>query len=163
MFFNKLLSVIFMMFILMITFIFTKTPLMMILIILLQTFNISMMLGEVYKSFFMSYILILVFLGGMLVIFIYIASLNNSKKINYKILLFMASLVLMLTILFININCIKIFIITDTKMFSILEYSMNLLFSDFMSMTIIMALYLMLTLLVIVKMCNINKMPLRKL
>nr|QRZ60672.1 NADH dehydrogenase subunit 6 [Prosthiochaeta sp. CAU WL-2019511] len=54
-------------------------PLAMGLMLLLQTLMVCLMTGLINKSFWFAYILFLVFLGGMLVLFIYVTSLASNE------------------------------------------------------------------------------------
>nr|ARX95725.1 NADH dehydrogenase subunit 6 [Armigeres subalbatus] len=70
-----------MFFIFMISFIFLnmKHPLTMGFTLLIQTFLISMLTGMYTKTFWFSYILFLIFIGGMLILFIYVTSLSSNE------------------------------------------------------------------------------------
>nr|YP_010385058.1 NADH dehydrogenase subunit 6 [Electrogena lateralis]UPL65068.1 NADH dehydrogenase subunit 6 [Electrogena lateralis] len=61
------------------TFMTMNHPLAMGLILLLQTLLIALLTGLLAPSFWFSYILFLVFLGGMLVLFIYVTSLASNE------------------------------------------------------------------------------------
>nr|YP_010939916.1 NADH dehydrogenase subunit 6 [Aularches miliaris]WLG65253.1 NADH dehydrogenase subunit 6 [Aularches miliaris] len=150
-------------------------PMSMMFIIIIQTLFIGMIIGNLMESFWLSYILFLTFIGGMLVLFIYITSIASNELFNIKInnwimnssfmiLLFLFFLILDFTIMMDNFKN------SDTKMFSknftFQEMSISLykLYNNptFM-ITIIMMMYLFLTLLVVVKITNIYKGPMRKM
>nr|YP_009524085.1 NADH dehydrogenase subunit 6 [Epeorus herklotsi]AXQ88044.1 NADH dehydrogenase subunit 6 [Epeorus herklotsi] len=61
------------------TFLSMTHPLAMGLILLCQTLLISLMTGLLAPTFWFSYVLFLVFLGGMLVLFIYVTSLASNE------------------------------------------------------------------------------------
>jgi NADH-ubiquinone oxidoreductase chain 6 len=63
-----------------IIFLSANHPLMIGLILLAQTISISLFSGLTLSSFWFSYILILVFLGGILILFIYVASIASNEK-----------------------------------------------------------------------------------
>nr|UZA66689.1 NADH dehydrogenase subunit 6 [Tanystylum sp. JZ-2022] len=146
-------------------FMLTKNPLMMIMIIILQTLNISLMTSYFNKSFFTSYVLILIFLGGMLVIFIYMASLSSNEKIN-------------LNFKWLSITSLSTALLTIPLMKSSTPFTKSSMHLNFMSndltssitkiynnmipLTMIMAAYLMITLFVIVKTSKFHKGPIRK-
>nr|YP_010883679.1 NADH dehydrogenase subunit 6 [Simulium jisigouense]WIV81719.1 NADH dehydrogenase subunit 6 [Simulium jisigouense] len=60
-------------------FIFMSHPLAMGFMLLTQTLLISIVTGLLSKTFWFSYILFIVFLGGMLVLFIYVTSLASNE------------------------------------------------------------------------------------
>nr|QXT45705.1 NADH dehydrogenase subunit 6 [Cinygmina sp. 2 CLS53BF04] len=61
------------------TFTFMNHPLAMGLVLLCQTLLMALLTGLLAPSFWFSYILFLVFLGGMLVLFIYVTSLASNE------------------------------------------------------------------------------------
>nr|YP_010837732.1 NADH dehydrogenase subunit 6 [Poecilimon cretensis]WGF19467.1 NADH dehydrogenase subunit 6 [Poecilimon cretensis] len=79
-------------------FLLTSHPLAMTLTIILQTLLICLTLSSLTQTFWFSYILFLVFLGGMLVLFIYITSLaanemfSSLTKASLLILMFLTLL-----------------------------------------------------------------------
>lgn len=56
----------------------------LVLILFLQTFFICLLLGNTLVNFWFSYILFLIFVGGILILFTYIISLTISSKIFFK-------------------------------------------------------------------------------
>nr|QVT11127.1 NADH dehydrogenase subunit 6 [Rhagoletis pomonella]QVT11140.1 NADH dehydrogenase subunit 6 [Rhagoletis pomonella] len=73
-------------------------PLAMGLMLLIQTLQICLITGLMAKSFWFSYILFLIFLGGMLVLFIYITSLASNEMFSFSMKL--TTIYLMIFILF---------------------------------------------------------------
>ena len=57
-----------------------KHPLSMGAVLLFQTLIIAVFSGLILPSFWYSYILVLVFLGGILILFIYVASMAANEK-----------------------------------------------------------------------------------
>nr|AAS18915.1 NADH dehydrogenase subunit 6 [Achelia bituberculata] len=144
-----------------------KSPLMLVILILMQTIMLSLMIFYTHMSFWMSYILILIFLGGMLVIFIYIASLSSNEKFNvswnnyiYMIFFLMGTMIFMYCM---NENNLisQIFNFNKNLLFYQSDYVTNMYSFSMMLSTLFLALYLMITLFIIVKMSNMNKGPLR--
>nr|YP_010865939.1 NADH dehydrogenase subunit 6 [Furcatopanorpa longihypovalva]WGT92146.1 NADH dehydrogenase subunit 6 [Furcatopanorpa longihypovalva]WGT92159.1 NADH dehydrogenase subunit 6 [Furcatopanorpa longihypovalva]WGT92172.1 NADH dehydrogenase subunit 6 [Furcatopanorpa longihypovalva] len=153
-----------------------KHPLAMGLTLLTQTLLICLITGLITNTFWFSYILFLVFLGGMLVLFIYMTSLASNEMFNFSSKLTIMSLLLFL------IGIMMIFIIDKNliisnfmnldmnKMinFSFLNFnenSLNLtkLYNTPTSLiTLVLINYLFLTLIVIVKITNIFYGPLRQ-
>nr|YP_010894895.1 NADH dehydrogenase subunit 6 [Phortica longipenis]WJW73408.1 NADH dehydrogenase subunit 6 [Phortica longipenis] len=149
-------------------------PLAMGLTLLMQTLLISLLTGLMTKTFWYSYILFLVFLGGMLVLFIYVTSLASNEMFNLSIKLTIFSM--MFTLLFI-ILCFIIdktslsFYLMNNEMESIFNLksflmenslSLNKLYNyptNFI--TILLMNYLLITLIIIVKITKLFKGPLR--
>nr|YP_009406924.1 NADH dehydrogenase subunit 6 [Typhlatya pearsei]ASA39447.1 NADH dehydrogenase subunit 6 [Typhlatya pearsei] len=153
--------------------IFTKIvhPLAMGVILLIQTSIIAFLVTYILKTTWFSYILFLIFLGAMLVLFIYVASLapNEPLYLSY----------FMISIIFTSILLSMIIMFTDSILLSypiFIENSTNNLSSTFsstnmstnpmynlssMKMTLFLILYLLLTLVAVVKITAIHFGPLR--
>nr|AVN67357.1 NADH dehydrogenase subunit 6 [Byrsotria rothi] len=144
-------------------------PLAIGLIILIQTVVISMISGLLSQSFWFSYILFLIFLGGMLVLFIYVASLASNEMFSLdvkSILISIISAIVMYCI--IKTLSSTNFQNQETNTFMILSNQSTLplikLYNKPTNMiTIMLALYLLLTLIVVVNITNIFKGPLRQM
>nr|QAY82089.1 NADH dehydrogenase subunit 6 [Endoclita minanus] len=154
---------------------FLNHPLSMGLMLLLQTFMVAFISGMLINTFWFSYILFLTILGGLLVMFIYVASIasNEMFKFNPNLLMFyLIILMIMFIMIFIfnnlytlNMNINKELSIFYNKMiFFNNENSINIskIYNNqsyFLTMMSIM--YLLITLFAIVKITNINYGPLR--
>nr|WDY84689.1 NADH dehydrogenase subunit 6 [Gilpinia sp. 1 GYN-2022c]WEG22874.1 NADH dehydrogenase subunit 6 [Gilpinia sp.] len=147
----------------------TKTPFSMGLILLIQTLIISIISGMMTLSYWYSYLLFLIMLGSLLIIFIYVSSLISNVKFTInkwmKINLF---IIIMLMIFYFKYNIYLSF--EDTKSFQMLELnlsmlnmSLNKLFNkpNFIISFMLMN-YLFITLIIVVKISNINMGSLRK-
>nr|ASN65897.1 NADH dehydrogenase subunit 6 [Omus cazieri] len=158
------------------TFLFMNHPLSMGFILLIQTILIALMSGMMTYSFWFSYMLFLIMLGGMLVLFLYMTSLASnemfqfSMKLVYFYIIFTLLMMLMLiltdnmymSLLLKNYNYIEIFnnimlmknenLITLNKIYNIPN---NMI-------TILLINYLFITLIAVVKITNINQGPLRQ-
>nr|YP_009112554.1 NADH dehydrogenase subunit 6 [Nephrops norvegicus]CEK40204.1 NADH dehydrogenase subunit 6 [Nephrops norvegicus] len=148
-------------------------PLSMGLTLLMQTVMISLASGLNNNSFWFSYILFLIFLGAMLVLFIYVASLASNEPFKFS------TTALMITLgvsFFLTATMLLKDPLYGTPDISILSSSVALdMFSldttsslvstiyspPTMSFTLFMVLYLLLTLIVIVKIVNLYSSPLR--
>uniref|UniRef100_UPI0030E0CA86 NADH dehydrogenase subunit 6 n=1 Tax=Euphyes dukesi TaxID=1478503 RepID=UPI0030E0CA86 len=156
---------------------FMKHPLSMGLMILIQIIIICLMSGMIIHTYWFSYILFLTFLGGLLVLFIYVASIASNElffiSFKNKILFYFSIIIIMLiSILFMN----------NLKWFNlqINSYEMNNLFNYFIFfnnenninlnklynkqtylMMMMMIMYLFITLVAVVKITNIFYGPLR--
>jgi len=149
-------------------------PLSIMLILLIQTFLICLITGSINENFWFSYIIFLVFLGGILVIFIYITSLASNEIFSFSIKItsiFLTIFIFTLIItnllnldLFINFNnnetINNLFNIrikeTSKSIYKLYNFPTNIV-------TIILINYLFLTLIVRVKITCFNYGPLRNL
>lgn len=86
--------------------IFTQTnhPISIGLILLIQTLLTCLITGFSTKSFWFSYILFLIFIGGILILFIYIASLASNEKLNFSFSTFLKISPIIITIIFILLS-----------------------------------------------------------
>nr|QZP41221.1 NADH dehydrogenase subunit 6 [Geoscapheus dilatatus] len=143
-------------------------PLAMGLILLIQTIMISMITGLSTQSFWFSYVLFLIFIGGMLVLFIYITSLASnemfimSTKLLYLMMMIMPLLVFLMKMNFLNLTN------QESLMFLTINNSTPLPLLKLYSyptgtLTIMMAIYLLITLIAVVKIINIFSGPLRQM
>nr|AVN67904.1 NADH dehydrogenase subunit 6 [Epilampra maya] len=151
-----------------ITFTQMNHPLAMWLILLMQTVLISVITGMLSQSFWFSYILFLIFLGGMLVLFIYVTSLasNEMFSMSSNLILLMLMILPILIILFYmlimkfnNQETMNLFINSNHTFMPIMKlYNLptNII-------TIMLASYLFLTLIAVVKITSIFKGPLRQM
>lgn len=142
---------------------------------MLQTLVICLLTGFITQSFWFSYILFLVFLGGLLVLFIYVTSLASNE-------IFSLSTKLLLCVLFPLRVGIMLCLLTDATF-----WTTSLLNSDIRNVfilnnyfeeaapsliklynqptgyiTLILVLYLFLTLIAVVKITSIFAGPLRQ-
>nr|YP_010263730.1 NADH dehydrogenase subunit 6 [Oyamia seminigra]UIX54785.1 NADH dehydrogenase subunit 6 [Oyamia seminigra] len=147
-------------------------PLAMGLMLLLQTLIVCLITGTLTQSFWFSYILFLVFLGGLLVLFIYVTSLASNEMFTLS-----TTTLLICTMAFSIVSVIMI--MTDSYLINHLtesidnqnlsmtwlqENSISLmkLYNHPTSMiTLMLVLYLFLTLIAVVKITKIFHGPLR--
>nr|AGY61265.1 NADH dehydrogenase subunit 6 [Halocaridina rubra] len=152
-------------------FIKIKHPLTMGLMLLAQTVIIAVYINSVLKTSWFSYILFLIFLGAMLVLFIYVTSLAPNEPFYFSsssAIIFLSAALLSVTFLMIDpifklypVN-LSLSSITTSEMFS----SNSALLCDMynlstMKMTLFLILYLLLTLVVVVKITSTHFGPLR--
>nr|QZP41273.1 NADH dehydrogenase subunit 6 [Geoscapheus dilatatus] len=143
-------------------------PLAMGLILLIQTIMISMITGLSTQSFWFSYMLFLIFIGGMLVLFIYITSLaSNEMFIMSTKLLYLMMMMMPLLVFLMKMNFLKL-TNQESLMFLMINNSTPLPLLKLYSyptgtLTILMAIYLLITLIAVVKIINIFSGPLRQM
>nr|UOU85328.1 NADH dehydrogenase subunit 6 [Cordilura albipes] len=144
-------------------------PLAMGLTLLIQTILICLMSGLMTKTFWFSYILFLVFLGGMLVLFIYVTSLASNEMFSFSLKLMFISFTMFLMILFfLNKNWLNLSNMETQSISNINSYLMenslplNKLYNYPTNLlTILLMNYLLITLIATVKITNLFKGPLR--
>nr|YP_010981214.1 NADH dehydrogenase subunit 6 [Lispe neimongola]WOE90344.1 NADH dehydrogenase subunit 6 [Lispe neimongola] len=149
-------------------------PLAMGFTLLIQTFLICLITGLMNKSFWFSYILFLIFLGGMLVLFIYVTSLASNEMFSLSMKLTIFSFIIlfmsMLISFFIDHNMITNWFMNNemislTNLYSYFtenSLSLNKLYNyptNFI--TIMLMNYLLITLIAVVKITKLSKGPLR--
>nr|UKO32991.1 NADH dehydrogenase subunit 6 [Stenochironomus sp. 2CZ] len=161
-------------------FIFLNHPLTMNTNLMLQAFLITIFSGLLIKSFWFSYSLFLIFLGGMLILFMYMTMVASNEKFSFKMnknkstfsILFFMLIFLMFFFLFsmhysmfknmiFNMENMKfkqnmIFFKNDNLFMlnKLYNFPMNLL-------SMILMLYLLLTLIASVKISNSNNLSMR--
>nr|YP_009127024.1 NADH dehydrogenase subunit 6 [Peirates atromaculatus]YP_009127037.1 NADH dehydrogenase subunit 6 [Peirates turpis]AHH93141.1 NADH dehydrogenase subunit 6 [Peirates atromaculatus]AHH93167.1 NADH dehydrogenase subunit 6 [Peirates turpis] len=143
-------------------------PLSMGLILIMQTIIIAMISGMMINMFWFSYILIMTILSGMLVLFIYMASVASNEKFNSSLktsmcMMLMFSLSIILSFFVDQLEMKKNwspkkesimdaeYLLTLGKMFNIHN----------MYIIIMMVTYLFLTMIVISYIVNVHEGPLR--
>ena len=157
---NTLIIIIF---IINLIFLFMFHPLAIIFVLILQTILISIIIYRITQFPWFSYTLILVFLGGMLILFTYISNIASNEifKPNLKI---MAPLVLA-PLVTIFIMKPKQRLTLETKISSSNQFSNLMILKPFseaiIPVTLLIASYIILTLLTVVKIRKISQGPLR--
>nr|YP_002213648.1 NADH dehydrogenase subunit 6 [Atelura formicaria]ABS88986.1 NADH dehydrogenase subunit 6 [Atelura formicaria] len=139
-------------------------PLAMGLTIILQTVLICLVTGITNQTFWFSYILFLIFLGGMLVLFIYVASLASNEMFSLPSLKFFILLAPLPILLFtdpIMLTSHNNLPETNQEWTNILSPTYKLYNQSIMMLTIVLILYLFLTLIAITKITKLHSGPLR--
>lgn len=145
-------------------------PLAIGLILLIQTVIICVTAGLSINSFWFSYILFLIFLGGILVLFIYVASLASNETFRFSSTILMLALpTLLLSGLLIFIDPLLVNMpISISQSSAITEMSSStpallrtIYNNTTINLTLFIVLYLLLTLIAVVKITNTFFGPLR--
>nr|YP_010414969.1 NADH dehydrogenase subunit 6 [Xanthodes albago]URW97491.1 NADH dehydrogenase subunit 6 [Xanthodes albago] len=155
---------------------FLNNPISMGLMILIQTLLTCLLSGMMIKTYWFSYILFLTFLGGLLVLFIYVSSIASNEmfksSFNLKYTWMVGVMILFLLQMFIfkNITWMNMSINSDMENFNNLmlffnnENKINLskLYNNqnFLIM-LMLVIYLFITLISVVKITNIFYGPIR--
>nr|UIG88187.1 NADH dehydrogenase subunit 6 [Halobates sp.]UIG88203.1 NADH dehydrogenase subunit 6 [Halobates sp.] len=146
------------------TLIILNHPLSMGFNLILITFLSSMMMSIWMKYTWYSYILVLVMLGGMLVLFMYMASIasNEIMKFSFKTLILMM-MSMMMSAIFLKEEMLSYNSTFIQTMDSQQNMSMMKLFNMNSSIiTIMMALYLLMTMIYVIFITNMFEGPMRK-
>nr|YP_010321803.1 NADH dehydrogenase subunit 6 [Stenochironomus okialbus]UKO33004.1 NADH dehydrogenase subunit 6 [Stenochironomus okialbus] len=164
-------------------FLWLKHPMSMNTNLMIQAFLITIFSGLLIKSFWFSYSLFLIFLGGMLILFMYMTTVASNEKFSFKSKnLFMNSYIifspLILSILIFLLFMIKNpnFLINLTLNFETMEFNQymnlmqdnNLMLNKFYNfpmnfLAIILMFYLLFTLIASVKISSLNQSTMRKI
>nr|WEB57930.2 NADH dehydrogenase subunit 6 [Luciola kagiana] len=152
------------------TFMFISHPLSMGMILLMQTLLIAMWTGFLSMNFWYSYILFIVMVGGMLILFIYMTSVASNEKFSYSKILsttmiiftIMSMLMLMKDQFYSSLNSNNMEM-TNLKSKLLFKLSLNKFYMfPMMLISLSVIIYLLITLIAVVKITNLKSGPLRK-
>nr|YP_010506495.1 NADH dehydrogenase subunit 6 [Syritta pipiens]QUE27790.1 NADH dehydrogenase subunit 6 [Syritta pipiens]UXF58187.1 NADH dehydrogenase subunit 6 [Syritta pipiens] len=151
-------------------------PITMGLLLLIQTVLICCITGLMTKSFWFSYILFLIFVGGMLVLFIYMTSLASNEMFSISMKMTTISIITFIMLFFIILfmdKMIMMFNSMNNEMNSIINLNsyiqentlnLNKLYNYPNNMiTILLINYLLITLIATVKITKLFHGPLRSM
>nr|WHM51924.1 NADH dehydrogenase subunit 6 [Incisitermes schwarzi] len=140
-------------------------PLAMGMMLLMQTMMMCLISGLMHQSFWFQYILFMVFIGGMLVLFIYVASLASNEMFSLSTKTTMTAVMMVMATAMIKdwttINSTETTALNTSTQNSIITLTSKLYNQPSGVMTILMALYLLMTLIVVVKITDVSSGPLR--
>lgn len=127
-----------------------------------------MIIGKIYYSFWFSYIIFLVFIGGLFILFIYIITLNFNNKIyifiNYKWLIFFILLIFLIIFIIKDLIFFNNYENNNLINFKNKEYNLNLIKLYNVPNNLINILlinYLLLLIIIVVKVTNYYSGPLK--
>nr|YP_010022120.1 NADH dehydrogenase subunit 6 [Allonychiurus kimi]QOL12122.1 NADH dehydrogenase subunit 6 [Allonychiurus kimi] len=143
------------------SFFFINHPIALVLIILLQTINLCMVIFMFTFFSWFSLILFLIFMGGLMVLFIYISSLASNEKfiINFKLLMIILLISTPLLFFLKQMNFQSLFL--EHMNF---KSSIYLVYSNFlMKPTLMVMMYLLITLIFSVNIIKLYEAPIRSL
>nr|YP_010737990.1 NADH dehydrogenase subunit 6 [Stenischia humilis]WEQ92400.1 NADH dehydrogenase subunit 6 [Stenischia humilis] len=147
-------------------------PLTLGFMLMIQTLWISLIIGQISKTFWFSYILFITFLGGLLILFIYMTSISTYEFFNFSFKYLMLMMLLFMLTLFLIFNKNFFFMnflnnmdsmINNSLMINLNTLNVNKLYNapnNFI--TIFLILYLLITLLIVVKITDLFYGPMRK-
>nr|QAX91087.1 NADH dehydrogenase subunit 6 [Schedorhinotermes sp. 8 MW-2019] len=143
----------------------TKHPMAMGLILLTQTILMCLISGTMFKSFWFSYILFMIMIGGMLVLFMYMTSIASNEMFlspNKMIIIVTLTIPLIYTMM-IDPTSNKEMSDYNTMTENEVTTATTPMYEQMTgTLTILLVMYMLLTLIVVVKMININWGPLRQ-
>ena len=136
-------------------FFYSRSPINIVIIVIFLSFTICLILKTIFFTSWFSYILFLIFLGGLIVIFIYICRLASNEQISLDFNWIVFVSWVLAIFLFLKINFLKIeFKINTFRLESILSlFNQRIIF--------ISIVYLLLTLFVSVQVTKIKFGPVR--
>nr|UBU96200.1 NADH dehydrogenase subunit 6 [Meloe poggii] len=149
-----------------IIFITLTHPLSLGLILLIQTTVISLMTGKFCLNFWFSYIVFIIMIGGMLILFIYMTSIASNEKFVFSLM----TMIPMVTLLICLAMPTLLLFLPDSPISNdMLSFKTNYLTISMIKYTympasmllMFMTIYLLITLIVIVKIIGIKNGPLR--
>nr|AQP27703.1 NADH dehydrogenase subunit 6 [Microcerotermes crassus] len=141
-----------------------KHPLAMGLMLLIQTTMVCLISGTMYKSFWFSYILFMIMIGGMLVLFMYMTSLASNEMFSPSNKMLMATLLTLPALLYMmpTVTNNKEMCPHDMMAENETLTTTTVMYNQTMgTMTTLLVLYMLLTLIVVVNIINVYKGPLR--
>nr|ADE18193.1 NADH dehydrogenase subunit 6 [Bombyx mandarina]ADE18206.1 NADH dehydrogenase subunit 6 [Bombyx mandarina]ADE18518.1 NADH dehydrogenase subunit 6 [Bombyx mandarina]ADE18687.1 NADH dehydrogenase subunit 6 [Bombyx mandarina]ANA57205.1 NADH dehydrogenase subunit 6 [Bombyx mandarina] len=155
---------------------FMNHPLSMGMMILMQTMITCMISGMLIKTYWFSYILFLIFLGGLLVLFIYVSSIASNELFLFNLNMKTLNIIIMMIIIimmmyFINIKYNNLIENNSemNKLFTKMLFfndenkiNLNKMYNNQTSfLTMMLIIYLFVNLVAVVKITNIFYGPLR--
>nr|YP_010713930.1 NADH dehydrogenase subunit 6 [Plesionika lophotes]WDD39150.1 NADH dehydrogenase subunit 6 [Plesionika lophotes] len=152
-------------------FLSTTNPIAMGLTLIAQTILICTLTSVSAKSSWFSYILFLIFLGAMLVLFIYVASLASNETFSLSMINMKTLSVSLLSLpLFLLMDPLSIPVKSNlenslyftTQFIYSTQFKLSMMYSPIlMNLTLFIILYLLLTLIVVVNITSTSSGPLR--
>nr|YP_009652405.1 NADH dehydrogenase subunit 6 [Sinella curviseta]QAU56476.1 NADH dehydrogenase subunit 6 [Sinella curviseta] len=136
-------------------------PVSILMLILLQTLFICILMFSMLKTSWFSYILFLIFLGGLMVLFVYIVSLASNEKFSVN---FSLTIILSAAVSFMSFSILYLSFFDKTQsLFSnnFFEQTMMIFSGTLVAPTILIMFYLLYTLIVAVKVSSKLEGPLR--
>nr|WHL46484.1 NADH dehydrogenase subunit 6 [Phalera takasagoensis] len=155
---------------------FFNNPLSMGLMILLQTLLTCLLSGMMIKTYWFSYILFLTFLGGLLVLFIYVSSIASNELFNMSIIMksffFICLLIIFMIQIFYMNNLMWMNFSKNSDMENFMNMYINMNIENKINLNklynnqtfllmMMLVIYLFITLIAVVKITNIFYGPLR--
>nr|YP_011009655.1 NADH dehydrogenase subunit 6 [Hygia lativentris]WPV77647.1 NADH dehydrogenase subunit 6 [Hygia lativentris] len=142
-------------------FMWLNHPVSMGLIIIMQTLMVALIVGLHLSSFFFSYIIMIIMISGMLVLFIYMASMASNEKFYMSMKMMILSVMIILMGIFMQTNYMNNEMKLVLTSISTEKLSLHMLFNKMKYITMLMVSYLLFTMMTISFIVNISEGPLR--
>nr|AFI54744.1 NADH dehydrogenase subunit 6 [Lamprocoris sp. HL-2012] len=142
-------------------FLWLKHPMSMGFVLIMQTMIIAIISGMMMNNYFFSYIIVIIMLSGALVLFIYMASMASNEKFKTSINMIGGFFMVLMTSVFITKNFQMIEYPQNNNMNNPMMSLMKLFNSMSTYITMMMILYLLLTMIVVSYIANTQEGPLR--
>nr|AML26487.1 NADH dehydrogenase subunit 6 [Staphylinidae sp. BMNH 1274658] len=147
-------------------FLIMNHPMTMGFILLIQTITVAIIIGILNLNFWFSYILFMIMVGGLLVLFIYMTSIASNELLKFSSNTFITLLMLIPFMIMVILTTDNYLIFKKMNFMENIFYKNLFLikFFNYPSFTIIlmMMIYLLITLIAIVKITKIEYGPLRQ-
>nr|URH16616.1 NADH dehydrogenase subunit 6 [Termitogeton planus] len=137
-----------------------KHPMTMGMTLMAQTMMVCLISGMMSKSFWFSYLLFMIMVGGMLVLFMYMTSLASNEMMSSPNKMLTMTAVTLPAMIFLMPNTTNEETNTNSLMENEIKTTATTMFNQ-STMTIMLVLYMLTTLIVVVNMINISSGPLR--
>jgi len=132
--------------------------------LLIQTIMVCLIRGTIYRSFWFSYVLFIIIIGGILVLFIYMTRLASNEIFSpsNKILMASSITIPILTYIIPTLTNNKEINIHDTVIENEITTTTTVIYNQIIgTITTMLVIYILLTLIVVVNIINVSKGPLR--
>nr|AQP27267.1 NADH dehydrogenase subunit 6 [Astalotermes sp. BDIT120] len=143
-----------------------KHPLAMGMMLLMQTTMVCIISGTMYSSFWFSYILFMIMIGGMLVLFMYMTSLASNEMFSPSNKMVSIAVIMIPPLMYMmpTVTNNKEMNMHNTMMENEILTSTTVMYNQMMGMmTTLLVLYMLMTLIVVVNIINVSKGPLRQM
>nr|YP_009667299.1 NADH dehydrogenase subunit 6 [Phryganopsyche latipennis]APQ47900.1 NADH dehydrogenase subunit 6 [Phryganopsyche latipennis] len=148
---------------------FFSHPFIITLMMIIQTLFMSLIIGMMNFSFWLTYLMFLIFIGGLLILFIYISSLTPNKILHFNkikvfiFFIFLSKIFLIFNLHFnflnlemLNFNNFNYFFNAENSL-----YLTNLFNNNELWLTLILMKFLLFTLITSIKISNFFGGPMR--
>nr|YP_010610475.1 NADH dehydrogenase subunit 6 [Cyphonia clavata]WAP90802.1 NADH dehydrogenase subunit 6 [Cyphonia clavata] len=136
-----------------------KTPMSMMSTLLMQTLLSILLMNKNSNSSWFPMITFMMMIGGIMIIFMYMSSINSNKKFKFN----MKSMLVLMLMIFMMEEMMTENLTTEMQKLTgtMEEYSLSKMYNKTMAMTTTMVLYLLLTMISINKIIKNFEGPLR--
>nr|UPL65737.1 NADH dehydrogenase subunit 6 [Hygia sp.] len=142
-------------------FMWLNHPISMGVIIIMQTLTVALIVGLYLGSFFFSYIVVIIMSSGMLVLFIYMASMASNEKFYLSLKMVILSMMIISLGVIMQMNYMNDEMEMLFTSISKENMSLSMLFNKMKYITMLMVMYLLFTMVTISFIVNISEGPLR--